>query len=64
MRDAVEVRADADVIDAGDLDDVVDVVGDVAIRPSGQLGAFRLVPVFHRLGTSRAVGVLGPHLLP
>src|SRR5262245_3690802 len=30
--DAVEVAADADVVDAGNLDDVVDVVGDVVHR--------------------------------
>ena len=36
--DPVEVGADADVVDAGDLDDVVDVIGDVGDRPALAVG--------------------------
>ena len=39
--DAVEVAADADVIDAGDLPDVIDVVGDELIVAFGSGCDFR-----------------------
>ena len=59
LRDAVEVGADADVVDPGDLDDVVDMVGDVLDRAARQLGAL----VRTRLPSpvaGRGVGVFGP----
>src|SRR5262249_19736929 len=59
--DAVEVGAEADVVDPCGPDDVVDVVGDVGHGPAGQRVA--LEPGGERAGVGGRVAVLGPQLL-
>ena len=57
--DAVEVRADADVVDPRDLDEVVDVVGDVRTSPGALTVPARGLAIPDRVRFNRRPSALG-----